>query len=335
MKNPFRFLHAFAAVALLSTCPVSNPNCPAATPRTPVHNFALGYKPDPAGVKDKQFSLHPVFAAGQIDPKSDFSADAPPVYDQGNIGSCVAHGNGAGFEIIWKRANKSYVPVSRLGLYYECRDKDGTVDQDAGSYIRTGVWCLTNVGVGCDACWPYDTSKFMQKPPASYYKDAKNYQIASAAKLDNTDGRSIRIALTAKFPVVFGAYVYAAIEDLTAADPFLPLAKGRPIGGHCMVIVGHDDNLTHKYADGKTLTGFYLVRNSWGTSYGNKGYIWIPYAYMHNGKICDDFWVIYTTKPKPAKKTALYELPALPRPGKTVKEAIVAGEVFAPSQIIR
>jgi C1A family cysteine protease len=148
------------------------------------------------------------------------------------------------------------------------------------------------------------------RPPASYYKDAKKYVALNAYDVDSADHVSIRKALSAGWPVMFGGYVYQAIENLSPTNYFLPMPKGRPVGGHEELIVGHDDNLSHTYPDGKTIVGFYLIRNSWGKAYANKGYYWAPKAYIESTKWNEDFAVIPLSK----KKVASYYVPPLPDP---------------------
>jgi C1A family cysteine protease len=53
------------------------------------------------------------------------------------------------------------------------------------------------------------------------------------------------------------------------------------LGGHCVLAVGYDD-----------ATQLFKVRNSWGTSWGQAGYFQIPYAYLTNADLADDFWVV-------------------------------------------
>ncbi|MBE6544387.1 MAG: hypothetical protein E7675_08310, partial [Ruminococcaceae bacterium] len=61
-----------------------------------------------------------------------------------------------------------------------------------------------------------------------------------------------------------------------AGEQVVVSASGKDAGGHQVTIVGYDDNITAK-CNGVTLKGGFLVSNSWGTGWGNSGYIWIMY----------------------------------------------------------
>jgi len=252
------------------------------------HRF--GWKPDQGGIVDRQFSAHRSYRATPIKPKTSLVPNTPWIYDQGPLGSCVGNGVACCLDYAHRLRTGRFVTPSRLFIYYNGRVLEGTTDEDSGLQIRDGIEAVFKWG----ACgentkdgWAYDVRRFTEKPPAKAYRAALKRQALKGYKLDNTDGRSIRIALSADFPVVFGGYVYAGIETLDSSNYILPMPRGPPIGAHCMVIVGSDDGMR---ANG--LTGFYLVRNSWGTRWGCAGYCWIPYAYIHNGRWCEDFWVI-------------------------------------------
>jgi C1A family cysteine protease len=61
----------------------------------------------------------------------------------------------------------------------------------------------------------------------------------------------------------------------------MPLANEENLGGHAMLIVGYDDT-----------TGTFIVCNSWGVSWADKGFCYIPYAYILNKRQASDFWCI-------------------------------------------
>src|SRR5471030_2868626 len=62
----------------------------------------------------------------------DLRAKCPPVYDQGQLGSCTANAIGAAFEFAQMKEELADFMPSRLFIYYNERKIEGTVDQDAG-----------------------------------------------------------------------------------------------------------------------------------------------------------------------------------------------------------
>jgi C1A family cysteine protease len=63
-----------------------------------------------------------------------------------------------------------------------------------------------------------------------------------------------------------------------------------PQWGHAIVAVGYNDRKRIKNTKcNKTTTGALLIRNSWGTEWGDEGYGWMPYEYVEN-KLALDFW---------------------------------------------
>jgi C1A family cysteine protease len=53
------------------------------------------------------------------------------------------------------------------------------------------------------------------------------------------------------------------------------------IGGHAVMAVGYDDEKKH-----------FIIQNSWGTEWGDKGFFYMPYDYAANSDLAADFWTI-------------------------------------------
>ena len=106
-----------------------------------------------------------------------------------------------------------------------------------------------------------------------------------------------RIAEFAKshgLPSMFGFTVYKSIEQASSSGkiPF-PVKADKVAGGHAIDAVGYDDSIKIKNLapDGVDTTGALLIRNSWGTGWGNGGYGWLPYEYVLQG-LADDWWCL-------------------------------------------
>ena len=98
----------------------------------------------------------------------------------------------------------------------------------------------------------------------------------------------IQQCLADGYPVVFGFTVYESFEsDVVARTGVVPMPGKREkvLGGHAVVCVGYDRS---KKA--------FLVRNSWGTSWGQGGYFWMPFAYLTNNNLADDLWTVRMIK---------------------------------------
>ena len=90
---------------------------------------------------------------------------------------------------------------------------------------------------------------------------------------------------------LFGFTVYNSISQAatTGRIPF-PGAGDRVIGGHAMLVVGYDDNLRiTNTTSGASTIGALIVRNSWGSAWGDHGYGYLPYDYVTQ-RLAVDFW---------------------------------------------
>lgn len=242
------------------------------------HRF--GYIPD-KGKVSPPFLLKPGVSAAVIKPKSDLTALMPPIRDQGNLGSCTGHGVGRVLDYAHRLNRGKFYNPSPLFIYYNERVMEGTINEDSGAMIADGILSVNRLGAASERCWPYKVEKFASRPKSDCYKSALNKQALKFYKVNNGDGSSIRKALSMGFPVVFGCYVYQSFMELNASRYIVPMPSGRPVGGHCMVITGHDD-----------VRQLYTVDNSWGASWARDGRCAFKYAYLHNTRVADDFWVI-------------------------------------------
>src|SRR5437763_15228736 len=116
-------------------------------------------------------------------PSVDLRAECPPVYDQGQLGSCTANGIGGAIEFDQRKQGTREFSPSRLFIYYNERVIEGTVSQDAGAQIRDGIKTVAKLGAPPETDWPYDISKFTQRPPTQAYSDAKQDLVAAYARV--------------------------------------------------------------------------------------------------------------------------------------------------------
>ncbi len=214
-----------------------------------------------------------------------------PIEDQGDLGSCTANAGVGLLEYFERRAFGHYLDASRLFLYKVTRNLLGWTG-DQGAYLRDTMKALVLAGVPPEHYWPYDIASFDEEPSAFCYAFAQNYKAIVYYRLDpvgeSTDQvlKNVKQNLAAGLPSMFGFTVYSSFPRVgqgTGDIPF-PQLGDTVLGGHAVDAVGYDDQ--RSIGDER---GALLIRNSWGTAWGEGGYGWMPYAYIEQG-IAVDFW---------------------------------------------
>lgn len=211
-------------------------------------------------------------------PRAVVAATAPPIFDQGDLGSCAANAVLRLYGHDEMRRTGNYTPLSRLFLYKATRDLLGWAG-DCGATIRGTMKTLVLLGCPPEQHWPYQESRFDREPPYWVAGMANAFQALRYVRLEYLT--EIKAYLKAGFPVAFGFSCYESIDGV-GGNGMIPFPKSgeRLAGGHAIVAEGYDD--------GKQAV---RVANSWGAAWGDKGYGWLPYQYFEAG-LCDDFWVL-------------------------------------------
>jgi len=256
----------------------------------------LGCKPDLPDQRDFVFAVAKIAAVPAVlPPNADLRASCPPIYEQGALGSCTANALGADFDIVRFGEGLPFMTPSRLFIYYNERVLEDTVSIDAGANLRDGIKVVAGQGVPQETIWPYDISQFAVKPSDAVYTAAESNQalvyerITPATLGDTTDMRS---ALAAGLPFVSGIVVYQSFESQQTVETGvvpLPAAGETMLGGHAVAVVGYDD-----------AKQWFICRNSWGDSWGDRGHCYLPYSYLTNSQLAFDAWVIRTVELPPA-----------------------------------
>jgi C1A family cysteine protease len=243
----------------------------------------FGWVPDLPDARDHLYSA-PIMRIGPLPANVDLRAQCPAVYDQGQLGSCTANAIGGAVEFDrLKQKLADWVP-SRLFIYYNERVIEHSVPNDAGAQIRDGIKVVAKLGACDEQLWSYDISKFADKPPAAAFTAAAKCTASSYARVARSLNQ-MKGCLASGFPFVFGFTVYDAFEgDEVAKTGVLnmpDLSKEKVVGGHAVLAVGYDEPSQR-----------FIVRNSWGPNWGQKGYFTIPYAYLLDDNLSDDFWTV-------------------------------------------
>jgi C1A family cysteine protease len=138
-----------------------------------------------------------------------------------------------------------------------------------------------------ESMWPYVEDVFADMPPAPCFKIGKLHPAVNYSRVSQDLG-TMKACLAAGYPFVLGFTVYESFESDDVAHTGvvqLPDVSETSMGGHAVMAVGYDDP-----------SGRFLVRNSWGVGWGMGGYFTIPYAYLTDENLADDFWTIRLVK---------------------------------------
>jgi len=240
--------------------------------------------------------------AGEYQPVPAIGADVslidghmPPIRDQGERGTCVAFATVAVLEYMLHRARGAPQDLSEQYLYWNVKRTDG--------YSREGTWLEFSFplarrdGVCRDDLWPYEPDKRPNDlthgdppDPQACQLDAPQHTFSRIIRLrDYRQPEAIKNQLRQGRPVSVAIPVFKTWYNNPAArlsgNILMPLRSDRfAVGGHAIVLVGFDEDPTTPGG------GYFLVRNSWGDSWGSAspfgpGYGDVPYAYIerYNG----------------------------------------------------
>lgn len=192
------------------------------------------------------------------------------VESQGSIGSCSANAITNAYELCVNQNYPEYFThLSRLFIYYNTRSEYGEIQRDEGIFLRDGLKSLSKFGVCSEELWPYNEDKFDNQPTEECYEDAKRRKILKYQKIISI--YYITEVLNNNKPVVFGMEIYDSFMNLNERISIVnfPSRKEKSLGGHAMCMVGYDLE--------KRL---FLAKNSFGPSWGDNGYCWIPFDYI-------------------------------------------------------
>jgi C1A family cysteine protease len=206
----------------------------------------------------------------------------PPIYNQGQLGDCTACAIAAAYE--FNEMKEHIFTPSRLFIYYNARKINGTINEDSGVTLHIGVQSIVHYGTCSESLWQYDIDKFKDKPSPECYFMARNHRCTKYNRVAQTLDAT-RSSLIAGYPFVFGINLYSSFYDESVAktgNVTVPQSNESIVGGHAMICVGFDD-----------IRNVFIVRNSWGTEWGDLGYCYIPYKYLLNSTMASDFWVLH------------------------------------------
>src|SRR6478609_3922841 len=230
----------------------------------------LNYVFEPKDPRDKKFSAR----YAEIDPatlptKVDLSDKWGPMFDQGDLGSCVSNSVSYGIRFVRQKEGLSVFTPSRLYIYYYGRViEEVSATEDSGLYIRDGYKSVANYSVCSENNWGYNISKFHLEPSKVAQDAAKQHRTFNYLKVDQ-NLNELKSCLSQGYPISFGFTVFSSFMSLKVAQtgivPFPDVRTEQQMGGHAVTIVGYDDN-----------TRMFKIANSWGDQWGDKGFFYMP-----------------------------------------------------------
>lgn len=251
-----------------------------------------GWSPDLPDHRDLTYAAPTAFLTA-LPTMVDLRQHCPPVYDQGQLGSCTANSIGGAIQFEqMKQGIKNFVP-SRLFIYYNERVLENTVNSDSGAQIRDGMKVVAKLGAPPETDWPYDITRFAEKPPAVAFTDGAKNRVLSYQRVNRALAQ-MKGCLASGYPFVFGFTVYDSFESAAVAQTGhakMPQPGESVVGGHAVLAVGYDDQ-----------NQWFIVRNSWAATWGIAGYFTLPYQYLLEPNLSDDFWTVRLVQAPAAKR---------------------------------
>lgn len=237
----------------------------------------LGYLPDKPDARDLKFSAR-LGALAESPPPASASLKNPAVgpKNQGQTSSCTGQATAQAVRLAYLWAGEECPELSALFAYYMGRAQYGGETSDDGSYLRTVISGVQQLGIAEEAAWPFTDEQVNHHPRTGAYRSAYDRRgLRHYHRIDAGDVAGVRRAIASGYPVVGGWLVGQSFLDWDGQGVIS--GQVAPVGGHALPIVAY------------AADGTFELLNSWGSGWGRGGYAVVDQMFVAAGS---DLWAV-------------------------------------------
>jgi len=216
-----------------------------------------------------------VAAAPQVPPRKDLRALWWKINDQGSTGSCV------GWASVDALLRWHFVKTNRIGQNEllsprfqwmaaketdEFNSRPTTFVEAEGTSLKAALDVARKFGAVKDTVLPFASAIGYRGSAATFYAIAAQLKISMYFNLGREIG-NWRVWLATKGPILTRLSVDSTWDKATSTKGMLDVYKPKTAhGGHAVTLVGYTPDA-------------FIVRNSWGTGWGDRGFAYASLAY--------------------------------------------------------
>lgn len=235
-----------------------------------VRLFEDNYEPRPVTVDS--VDMRPMFTA---------------VRNQGELGACTVFAMVGVYEYLLKKLQMEKTDLSEHFVYYNVSVGSDGEPVDDGSSLFAVATSMSEHGICLEELCRYDST--LSRPSQEAYEEAQNHLVKKVKNVpigaDQTaNHKAITSALAEGYPVIISLKLYDSFGTGIRGFVSRPTPEEKQQdkhGNHAMVLCGFSDE-----------EKVYIVRNSWGTDFGDQGYCYIPYSYVDDSAFCNQACII-------------------------------------------
>lgn len=226
--------------------------------------------------QDELFSQYEPKPSNSLPKSADLKKYFSPIKNQGKQGACSSFSLTSVFEYFLNNETHKEDDMSEAYVYYNAREIQGDTNIDEGANLYNVIRGMADKGVCLEELCPYDSNVFDKRPSNEAYEDGKEHTVTTAKNVP-ISVETVKSAINDGYPVVGCFRVFKSLQENTSGYIPMPSDYERTHEEekfHAMVICGYNDKHGH-----------FIVRNSWGTDFGDNGYCYLPYSYLRDSDL--------------------------------------------------